>query len=331
MKYLVAGLGSIGRRHLRNIKIIDPEASVTIWHTHSKPDRVVPLDEKVDNVVYSYDDAIKTKPDVAFITNPAPFHIPIAKKFANDGIDLFIEKPLSSDLSGIDALEKIKHIRKNIIMVGYNLRFHCPFQIIKQSLETGAIGRIISIRAEVGQYLPDWRPDSDYRKSVSARKDLGGGVVFELSHELDYVRWLLGEVKTVSGHIGRLSNLEINVEDTAEILLEFTNGAIGSIHLDMVQRSPTRYCRIIGTEGTIIWDGTTDSVTQFTAKTQNWSVIHSDQKLDRNEMYLSEIRHFLDCVKTRKEPVISIGDGKMVLKIALAVLKSSEEKRWISL
>lgn len=331
MRYLLVGLGSIGTRHLNNIKMIDPEASVTIWHTHSKPDKTVPLNENADSVVYSFEDAIHTKPDVAFITNPASFHIPIAKLLANEGIDLFIEKPLSSDLSGIDDLMKIQRERKNIIMVGYNLRFHRPFQIIKRSLETGAIGKIISIRAEVGQYLPDWRPNSDYRSSVSARKDLGGGAVFELSHELDYVRWLFGEVKSVSAHVDHLSNLDIDVEDTAEIILQFMNGVMGNVHLDMVQRSPTRFCRIIGTEGTIIWDGTNDLVSLFSAGSRDWSVLHPSQKLDRNEMYLSEIRHFLDCVKTRKDPLISIDDGKKVLEIALAVLISSEEKRCIFL
>ena len=330
MNYLVAGLGSIGRRHLKNIKALDPDASVTIWHTHSKRDRYDPLNENGDNVVYSDDDALQSRPDVAFITNPAPFHIPVAKKLAGGGIDLFIEKPLSTNLSDIDQLQRICHERKNIIMVGYNLRFHRPFQIIKQSLESGSIGTILSIRAEVGQYLPDWRPDSDYRSSVSARKDLGGGAVLELSHELDYVRWLVGEVASVFAHVGRLSDLEMDCEDTAEIILKFKNGVIGSVHLDMVQRVPTRYCRIIGTEGTILWDGTTDSVSYFAIKKPGWTLLHPPNNTDRNEMYLSELRHFLDCVKTRKEPAIGIEDGRRALAIAIAVLQSSEENRSVS-
>lgn len=331
MHYLIAGLGSIGRRHLKNIKTIDPGASVTVWHTHSKPDRNDSLHENVDAVVYSFDDAMQTRPDVALITNPAPFHIPVAKKLADEGIDLFIEKPLSTDLPGIDMLQEISQARKKIIMVGYNLRFHRPLQVIKQSLESGSIGDILSIRAEVGQYLPDWRPDSDYRSTVSARKELGGGVVFELSHELDYVRWLVGEVTTVSAHAGHLSNLDMDCEDTAEIILKFKNGAIGSVHLDMVQRSPARFCKIIGTEGTLMWEGNTDSISLFTLKKPQWSLIHPPGKVDRNEMYLSELRHFLYCVETRTEPAIGIEDGKRALKIALAVLRSSEENRSISL
>lgn len=331
MKYLVAGLGSIGRRHLKNIRKIDPDATVTVWHTHSKPGRTAAPDQTVDNVVYSVDDAIRSGPDVAFVTGPAPFHIPIAKALAEEGVDLFIEKPLSSNLSGIDALEKTRQERKNIIMVGYNLRFHRPFQVIRQALDNHAVGEVISIRAEVGQYLPDWRPDADYRNSVSARKELGGGAVLELSHELDYVRWLLGEVSTVFAHVDRVSSLEIDCEDTADIILKFANGATGSVHLDMVQRVPARYCRIIGTEGTLLWDGTNDSVSLFSAGTKSWSFLLPATTIDRNEMYLTEIRHFLDCVKTRKEPAVSLADGRRIIEIALAILRSSEEMRSVSL
>ncbi|MHB8163406.1 MAG: Gfo/Idh/MocA family protein [Methanoregula sp.] len=329
MKYLVAGFGSIGKRHLENIKSIDSDASVTIWHTHSSLPRLQTPDLHGDHTVYSFEEAIQTKPDVAFITNPASFHIPLARLLANEGIDLFIEKPLSSNLQGVAELQRIHDEKKNVIMIGYNLRFHHPFQVMKRNLEMGSIGKIISFRAEVGQYLPDWRPDSDYRNSVSARKDLGGGAVFELSHELDYVRWFLGEVRSVISHVSRSSDLAIDVEDTADIIMEFANGAVGNVHLDMVQRFPTRYCRIIGSDGTLFWDGTNDSVSQYSAKTREWSVLSPPQKIDRNEMYLSEIRHFIECVKTRNNPLIGIDDGKKVLEIAIAVLKSSDEKRCI--
>jgi len=331
LKYLVAGLGSIGKRHLQNIKKIDPDASVSIWHTHSKPSEPSPGDPRADCIVYSLEEAIQTQPDIAFITNPASFHIPVALALAAEGINLFIEKPLSSDLEGVAALQKIQKEKKNVIMVGYNLRFHHPFQIMKNRLEAGSLGKILSLRAEVGQYLPDWRPGSDYRNSVSARKALGGGAVFELSHELDYVRWFLGEVRSVTSHVDRVSNLAIDVEDTADIILTFANGAVANIHLDLVQRFPTRYCRIIGSEGTLFWDGTTDSVSLYSAQTGEWTVLCPAQKIDRNDMYIAELRHFIECVKTRNDPLIGIVDGRKVVEIALAALKSSEEKRCIIL
>lgn len=281
----------------------------------------------INKVVYSFEDAIREKPEVAFITCPSSLHISIAIMLAQEGIDLFIEKPLSSKLEDV---EKLLHIGKNqniIIMVGYNFRFHRPLQILKQKISEGAIGNLIGIRVEVGQYLPDWRPGTDYRHSVSAQKELGGGVVLELSHELDYARWLFGEVKSVSAQVDRLSDLKIDVEDSADIILKFTNNAIGSIHLDMVQRSPTRCCQAVGSEGTLKWDGMTDLVTLFSIKSNEWSVLHPAEKIDRNEMYLTEIQHFFECVNSRKDPIISGYEGKRVLEIALAVLESSTEQR----
>jgi predicted dehydrogenase len=327
LRVLLVGLGSIGKRHLSNIKTIDPNAIITVWHLHSKKQELGLKIESVTDVVYSFEDAIRKKPDVAFITCPSSHHISIATMLAKEGIDLFIEKPLSSNLSGVENFLHIGKKQKIVIMVGYNLRFHRPIQLLKQKISDGAIGNLIGIRAEVGQYLPDWRPGRDYRQSVSACKELGGGAVLELSHELDYARWFFGEVKSVSAQVDRLGDLDIDVEDTADIILKFSNNAIGSIHLDMVQRSPTRCCHVVGSEGTLKWDGMTDLVTQFSTKTNKWSVLHPAEKIDRNEMYLTEIQHFFECVNTRKEPLIGGYEGKRVLEIALAALESSKEQR----
>ena len=329
MRVLLVGLGSIGRRHLSNIKKIDPNAEITVWHLHSKKDELSEKMNDVNRVAYSFEDAIRKKPDVAFITCPSSLHISIALMLAREGIDLFIEKPLSSNLADVENFLHIGKTQKIVIMVGYNFRFHRPLQLLKQKISEGTIGKLIGIRAEVGQYLPDWRPGKDYRQSVSARKALGGGAVLELSHELDYARWLFGEVKSVSAHVNRLSDLDIDVEDTADIILNFSNNAIGSIHLDMIQRSPTRCCHMIGSEGTLNWDGMTDLVTLFSVKNNKWSVLHPAEKIDWNEMYLTEIQHFFECVNNRKEPLINGFEGKRVLEIALAVLESSKVQRCV--
>jgi predicted dehydrogenase len=331
LRYLIVGLGSIGKRHLGNIKLLDPEAIITVWHTHSKRRDRETSDPYSEREVFSIEEAIDPKPDAAFITNPSPAHIPIALRLAQEGIDLFIEKPLSSDLSGVDDLLRIQKNLNILIMIGYNLRFHMPLQIMKQCIDDGKLGKIIGIRAEVGQYLPEWRPGTDYRSSVSARRELGGGAVLELSHELDYVPWLAGEVTSVIAQTDHISDLDINVEDTADIILKFSGGAQGSIHLDMIQQPSTRSCKVVGTEGTITWDGTSGSVMLFLNKTRQWSTLHKDQNADRNQMYLSEIEHFFTCIRDRKEPLINGFDGKRVLQLALAILQSSREMRRIIL
>ena len=331
MRALIVGLGSIGRRHLANLGLIEPTAHVTIYHQHLKSQDATEAQPLADRVVYQLEDALDTKPEVALITNPASRHIETGLALAQQGIHLFIEKPLSNIMNGVDELIDLCHKRSLVLMVGYNFRFYRPLQVMRQAIVEGRIGRPIALRAEAGQYLPEWRPGSDYQQSVSARRDLGGGAVLELSHELDYVRWLVGEVKTVSAQVGHLSNLEIDVEDTAEIIMQFRSGVIGSVHLDMLQRPATRTCRIIGTEGTLTWDGMSHRARLFSAVRNAWSDLHPAKTVDRNEMYIAELRHFLDCVRGNDVPIVSGDDGRRVLEIALAAKQSSREQRVVEL
>lgn len=331
MRALLVGLGSIGRRHLANLRRIDPDAHITVWHQFSKPGDATQTSAPVDCEVYHLEDALDTKPDVALITNPASLHIPTALPLAREGIHLLIEKPLSNSLEGVDELLALCDERSLVLMVGYNLRFYRPLQVMRQALAEGRIGRILAFRAEVGQFLPEWRPRTDYRHSVSARRELGGGVVLELSHELHYARWLVGEIKAVSAQLDHMSDLEIDVEDTAEIILRFRNGAIGSVHLDMIQRAPTRTCRVIGTEGTLTWDGVCHSVRLFTAATNGWSNLCRAELIDRDEMFFAELRHFLSCVEEDETPLVNGDDGRRVLEVALAARQSSSNQQVVIL
>ena len=331
LKAVVVGLGSIGRRHLGNLRLVAPNTYITVWR-HS-PDSRASSDglSQADRVVYGLEEALDPMPDVALITCPASFHVERALALARHGVHLFIEKPLSHTLDGVDDLLETSRRLSAVLMVGYNFHFYRPFQVIERAMAEGRIGRVIGLRAEVGQYLPYWRPNRDYRQTVSARSDLGGGVVLELSHELEYARRLVGEVKTVSAHTAHVSDLEIDVEDTAEIILQFRNGAIGSVHLDMVQRPATRSCRIVGTAGMLTWDWESHRVRLFSQATEAWSDLHPPQEVDRNEMYLDELRHFLECVREGGIPAITGEDGRCLVEIAQAVKQSSREQRVVAL
>ena len=222
--------------------------------------------------------------------------------------------------------------RRLILLVGYVLRFLKPFQIIKRAIDGGKIGKVLSIHAAVGKYLPDWRAPGDYRKNVSARRELGGGVVFELSHELDYVRWFAGEVKEVFASMERVSDLEIDVEDLAEINLRFENGALGHVHLDMLDRSGNRSCRIIGSEGTLTWESSPlQRVRFFSGKTKKWVDLFSSPIVDYNQMFLDELKYFFNCIRQKKQPFISGADGRRVLEIILAAKRSVKTRKAVSL
>lgn len=242
---------------------------------------------------------------------------------------MLVEKPIASSGEGVQALLSRCRQKSLPLMVGYHLRFSPALRLVRAALNQGAIGRAISARAEVGQYLPDWRPGSDYRCGVSARSELGGGVLRELSHEFDYLRWLLGEVEEVTGWAGRLGDLEIDVEDTAEGILRFRSGAVGSVHLDMIQSSPVRSCRILGTSGTLLWDGLSHRVSLHSRAEGSWKELHPADAFDRNAMFLAELEHFISCVKTGATPEVTGEDGLRALEIALALEASSSQGRTI--
>lgn len=330
MRLLVVGLGSMGRRHLTNLRRLAPDADITVWRQHARPQDALPAPPEADRVVFRLGDALASRPEAAVVACPTSFHVQTATALAERGVHLLIEKPLSHTLTGVDVLLDVCRGRDLVALVGYVLRFHPPLRVIRQAIMEERIGRVVGVRAEVGQYLPEWRPGTDYRRGVSAREDLGGGAVLELSHELDYVRWLVGEVEAVGAQLARLGNLELDVEDTAEITLRFRNGAVGSVHLDMVQRAPTRSCRVIGTEGTLTWDGSAHQVRVYTASTGAWSDLCPAAEIDRNEMYLAEMRHFLDCVNGKSSPEVPGEEGRRVLEIALAAKQSSREQRVVA-
>ena len=156
-------------------------------------------------------------------------------------------------------------------------------------------------------------------------------MVLELSHELDCARWIMGEVRTVLGWTGRLSDLEIDVEDVAEAIVEFDNGAFGSIHLDMIQRSAVRRCQVIGSKGSIDWDASTDCLKLKIPANGNDVDLHRGRKVDHNEMYRAELQHFLECVETKQAPMVDGKEGLETLKLALAVKRSAQMGQRINL
>jgi predicted dehydrogenase len=331
MRVLIVGLGSIGRRHLKNLRAIEPTASICVWHSYRKEPERSDVSSYIDQEVFREDEALRLCADVALLTGPTSQHVRTAMALAERGTHLFIEKPLSCNLEHVDELVRLCHQRSQVLMVGYNFRFCKSLQVVKKELSRGRIGRPVALRAHVGQYLPDWRPGVDYRASVSASADLGGGAVLELSHEIDYLTWLGGTVKGVTAQIGHFSDLEMDVEDTAEIILSFATGALGSIHLNMVQRPAERNCTVIGTKGTLTWDGLSLGVQAFSHDSNTWTELFPANREDRNDMYMEEIRHFLGCVRGRTTPMVTGEDGKRIVEIALAAKEAARSQQTIYL
>jgi predicted dehydrogenase len=201
--------------------------------------------------------------------------------------------------------------------------------MVKQWIDEGAVGPIVCAHAHWGEYLPDWHPWEDYRHSYSACANLGGGVILTLCHPFDYLRWLLGEVQTLSAAAGQLSGLELDVEDTADVTLEFASGVIGTVHLDYAQRPASHWLQITGQTGTIRWDSADGAASCYRADRGEWERFPAPPGFDRDTMFLDEMRHFLDCIAGRDEPLVTLKDGIRALEIALAAKRSAAEGRAI--
>ena len=272
---------------------------------------------------YDLEEALSQKPDVVFITNPTAFHMPVALAAAEHGCHLFIEKPVSHTLEGCETLASLVRQRELVAMVGYNLRFHPTLKTVREIILRGRIGKILSARAWIGQYLPDWHPGEDHLAGYMARPELGGGVILTLSHELDYLYWLFGEVTRVTAVSARPECLEMSTESLAEITMEFENGILGHVHLDCLRRTPARGCDIVGTDGTLQVDLLKSKILVYSPGVSEPTVIALPLR-DSNAMYLDEVTDFLGCVVTKEVPGVSLEEGIAVLKIALAAHRAAQ-------
>jgi predicted dehydrogenase len=264
------------------------------------------------------------KPDAAFICTPPVLHVPQALRAVRSGAHVFIEKPLSHVLEGVDELAREARSRSRIVQVGYNLRFHPGLSQLKKLVEDGALGRILWAYVEAGQYLPDWRPGQDYRQSYTARSNLGGGILLDGSHELDYMTWLLGKPAEVLCMASKVSALEVDVEDCADVVVRFASGAQAQVHLDFVQRGYARTCKLVGERGTALWDFTTREVRVFSADTNQWDTF--PYSFAPNEMYISEVEHFFHCVASGETPRVDLAQAADTLKLVLAAKSAAAER-----
>jgi predicted dehydrogenase len=326
VKFLIAGLGSIGKRHLRNLLALG-ETDVVLYRSRRSP---LPEDALRDfSVETDLNIALAHQPQAVIISNPTALHLDVAIPAASAGCSILIEKPVSHSLERMDELTKATDKFASRILVGYQFRFHPGLQRLKQMIDSGVIGKPYSAHAHWGEYLPGWHPWEDYRQGYSARSELGGGVILTLSHPFDYLRWLFGEVETVWALTGRLGNLELDVEDTAEIGLQFAGGLLANLHLDYNQRPPAHTLEVLGTEGVLRWDNADGQVSLYTVAGDRWKIFPAPDGFERNTLFMDEMRHFIQVVRGEASSVCSLNDGIVALKLCLSALQSAQQGKLI--
>jgi len=322
--FLVLGCGSIGLRHIRNLKTLGIDQ---VYAHDPAPAARSAAEGAGATLVESVEAGLAQSPTAVLVCAPPHLHLDVASAAVKAGAHVFIEKPVSHTLENLDSLLDGAEDAGVTVMIGYNLRFHAGLRKLQELAQDGMAGTILSLRAEYGQYLPTWRPATDYRNGYIVRHETGGGIILEESHEFDYIEWIGGEIKSVFARAGQLSDLEMEAEDTALIVLELEGGRLAEIHVDCVQRGYSRSCKLIGSEATLYWDYSKGVTVIRDGVEDEFHPIVPDP----NDMYRDEIAHFVECVRGHAQPPVHGRAARRVLEVVLAAKLSAQERREVIL
>ncbi|EGR1560558.1 gfo/Idh/MocA family oxidoreductase [Vibrio alginolyticus] len=314
----VIGLGNIATRHRKNLKQLFPNSKLVAMSASGRiPQEAV---SDCDVVVGEVNELITHEVELAVVASPAPFHAKHALPLIEANIPVLIEKPLSVSVADSELVQQAADKQGTPVAMGYCLRYLSSAIAFKKLLGQQAVGHIYNVNVEVGQYLPDWRPNKDYRSSVSANAELGGGALLELSHELDYVQWLFGSLDVQHAILRSGNELSLDVEDCADIVA-VCQSAVVNIHLDFLQRKPFRKCRVIGSLGTLEWDLIRNEITLASAKGDE--VLYSEPDWDKNQMYLNMLTDFISKIGGREHSCIDVAEAKQSVELIQQIRAAS--------
>lgn len=317
----IVGFGSAGARALEVLRELRPDADFLVL-SRSKSSGLNGV------TASSFNELLTFAPDAVVLAGPATTRQDVLRHLGDLEVPFFIEKPLGHSLSEAIAVVDLLGPAVEQSQLGYNLRFSESLIAFREIVRAGRVGRVLRFSAETGQYLPDWRPGKDYRETVSARAILGGGVLLELSHEIDYLRWIFGEWEWVSAWVGRTSSLEIDVEDTALVTIgvrgeESVGQLVGQLSLDFVRRDKTRTVTAVCENGTIRWDGIAGTVDLYDPSESRWANLVTDSASPSS--YEAQWASFLSVVEQKTRPLVGIKDGVEVLRALEAIRQSQEQ------
>jgi len=316
LNILIAGLGSIGVRHLENLKRLGCR-HISIYRERNR-NPYKEIDLQGIKIFNSYEKALEQCFDIVLICNPTAYHLNFAIPAAKAGIHLYIEKPLSHNMDNVDEL--LLWVKRNglKVTVGYQLRFHPNLLAIRQWITSGKIGKLIAAHAEIGEYLPNYHPWEDYREGYAACRKLGGGVVLTQIHEIDYLLWLMGPLQVLHALGGNSGALEVDVEDHADCLMMTKDRSPVFLHMDYLQDPPCRTLKLIGRQGVITWDYQVGTAKLW----KNGKVELVSEIPDgwvRNVMFVESLRDCLNNLHASEQYGATLAEGISSLETALDV------------
>lgn len=328
---LIIGCGSIGERHVHNLKKLGVN-NIAVYDTSKKKVNYLSNKYKTKKF-YQLESTESFKPNFSIICTYPSSHIDLTNFCLDLNSHVFVEKPLSSNLRNVrKTLLKAKK-RKLKISVGYNLRFDKGINVLKNNIEKQKIGKPLSIFCQYGQHIKYWHPGTDYTQHYILKK--GGGIILDDSHEYDYLRWILNDEPThVYCQTKRTSNFRTQTESTALINLKFRKGTIVTIMMDYLRPSYLRNCYILGENGDITWTFTPNfsSSKLYYSKAISKVIINNNARktkietfsITANSTYIDEMKNFLQSILQNKKPTSDGFDAILTLKIGLAALRSAK-------
>lgn len=320
LNILVIGCGSIGERHIKNILNNFDNVSISAFDIDKH--RLNFIKDNYGSKVYDkLDVALKNDIDAALICSPPHKHMEQALICVENDINIFIEKPLSNTIENVTKLIKKVSSKGLVGSIGYNFRFHEGLLLIKELIEENNFGKIVSMRSFFGDYLPQWRVKQDYHKNYITKKETGGGIILDGSHELDYMRWILGDPTHMSCFNSKLSNLDMETEDIAEIIMQFEDNVMGQVHLDCIRPEYLRECELFSEDNIVSWNYEKKRVKLYSMHNKSVKIIETNS--DNNHMYVNEVKNFFETIKGNEKIAVPLIEGKKTLELALAAKKSA--------
>jgi predicted dehydrogenase len=301
----VIGLGSISNRHRENIRLKFPLACIYALSSSGRK-----IDEKVTNcdvVCETIEELLCIDLDFVVVASPASHHALHSLPFIKKSIPVLIEKPLCIDSKTANELIMAQKSSGGIVCVAYCLRYLESLIQLKSMIDNNELGRIYQVSVHVGQNLNDWRPDVALENTVSANRKLGGGVLNELSHEIDYMMWIFGHLTQHGAILSHTNSFNIDVEDIADVLLSNSQGISFQLHLDFIQKKAQRYCQILCEKGRIDVNLIDDTIT-LTNK-ESITYLLEDRVVSANDKYIDMLDDFIINISGQSHTCISLDQG----------------------
>jgi predicted dehydrogenase len=330
LELLVVGVGSIGKRHIDNIRKFNEKIDIADI-SNKRLNECQKKFKFINNTFLNFKNAMNKKQyDAVFICTPPHKHLEIANYAIKRNINIFIEKPLGMNTRGWQKLANICKKNKIINYVGYCHRHINYVQFAKQLLDKKIIGKIISGNIRWGSYLPDWHPWEKYNSFYMAKKSQGGGALLDESHGIDLLRYLVGEAKEVFAIVDTISGLKITSDDNAFLTLRMKNNSLFHLNFDLHSRYNRITIELLGSNGNLIIDRVHHEVSYFNVKQKKWKKFKFS-KANLFEMYPKQINYFLNCLTKKTKANLDIFDAIKTQKIIDGAFLSSKRKKTIAI